>query len=248
MHSASRVGGSRLAFIAQSNHPARDTMVRFGKLLIFAALATPESTSAKRIFAHGKHEHKQEERPLDFRRGQYHRKLEHSPRRLELAVVNEDEMAESVLTVHEPKPVRFSGHDHARITTILSTTKEMVDTARVLVQNERTLVEGKEMMEKANAMFVEVKESILRDKKKHEEAVAASGGLRSAEGGAEEEHREMLGHKYADHDLTRALEEEEGGLDIARKIYETVRMRERLLVFPRYVLLAYHAPLSIIRP
>lgn len=220
-------------------------MVRFGKLLIFAALATPESTSAKRIFAHGKHEPQQEERPLDFRRGQYHRKLEHSPRRLELAVVNEDELAESVLTVHEPKPVRFSGHDHARITTILSTTKEMIDTARVLVQNERTLVEGKEMMEKANAMFVEVKESILRDKKKHEEAVAASGGLRSAEVGAEEEHREMLGHKYADHDLTRAQEEEERGLDIARIIYETVRMSERLLVFPRYVLLAYHAQLSV---
>lgn len=172
------------------------------------------------------------------------RELETSPRRLELGVVSSDQYAEAVLTVENPiatRPLGFGYHDHARITSILSTTKEMIDTARVLVQNERTLQEGKDMMERANAMFREVKEHIIQKNRQHKQREAATysvGGVTVQD--TNEEHREMLRKKYFEHDLERAQEEDARALDVARKIYET------MVTFPECVEKLFEDCLAII--
>ncbi|KAL7542848.1 hypothetical protein ACHAXR_012946 [Thalassiosira sp. AJA248-18] len=147
------------------------------------------------------------------------RELETSTRRLELAVLNSDQYAESVLTVEAPKPLGIGYHEHARITSILSRTKEMVDTARELVQNEKTLEEGREMLEQATSMFYDVKDHIKKHQNKVQDQALSEEG----------EHREMLRKKYSEHDIRKAAEDEKRALDVARTMYET------MITFPECV-------------
>ena len=131
-----------------------------------------------------------------------------SPRRIEVMVGNSDEYAETVVSIQAPKrPAGIGAHDHAKITSILATTKEMIVTAKALIDNESTLTEGTEMMEEANAMFRDVKDHISK---------------RLLEG---KDHG-MVRRKYSDHDSQEVNNNEERALDVARRIFEVVSHRE----------------------
>ena len=127
-----------------------------------------------------------------------------SPRRLDVMVGNSDEYAETVVSLLAPERSLGIGlHDHAKITSILSTTKEMINTAKALIDDERTLKEGTEMMEEANSMFGEVKDHIAKRALEAE----AQGRVR---------------RKYSEHDIQQAEEDEGRALDVARSVYEVV--------------------------
>lgn len=146
--------------------------------------------------------------------------VESVTRRLELAVLNSDEFAESKLTTQSSKyPRGISAQDHAKISSVLDTTMEMVETAKVLVQQERTLKEGKDLMDQANAMFREVKDHIRQRQVKDPAATHAVVD------------RELLRKKYSDHDIQDAAADEERGLDVSRRIYETVRGFYNCIIF-----------------
>lgn len=134
---------------------------------------------------------------------------EFQPRRLEIhGLTNSDEFAQAVLTATVPRSFGLGLNDHAKITSILSTTKEMIDTARVLVQNQETVGEGRAIMERANALFREVKEKII-------------AGQREARKSGEDD-RELLRKKYASHNVEQVQEDDSRTLDVARRIYETM--------------------------
>ena len=137
---------------------------------------------------------------------------EESPsRRLEIAVLNSDEYADSILTIQAPKlALGIGAHDHAKITSILEMTKDLIGTSSVLVQNERTLKDGQEMMEQANAKFLEVKDNIrqINDILRREEE--------------DPDKVRLLRKKYSEHDVQKAQEDDERALDVTRSIYETV--------------------------
>jgi hypothetical protein len=119
-------------------------------------------------------------------------------------VGNSDEYAETVVSLQAPERALGIGYyDHAKITSILSTTKEMISTAKALIDDERTLKEGTEMMEEANSMFDEVKDHIA----KRALAAEAQGRVR---------------RKYSEHDIQQAEEDEGRALDVARSVYEVV--------------------------
>jgi hypothetical protein len=125
-----------------------------------------------------------------------------SPRRLDVMIGNSDEYAETVVSLQAPtKSLRIGFHDHAKIMSIMSTTKEMINTANALIGDSRTLKEGTEMMEEANAMFKEVTDHI-------------------AKRNLEDQHG-ML-RKYSEHDIQQVDEDEERALDVARSVYEVV--------------------------
>ena len=89
-----------------------------------------------------------------------------SSRRLELAVLHSDDYAESVLTIQEPHyPLGIGVDEHAKISSLLDTTREMMDTANALVRDTRTTTEGRKMIEDATAVFQEVKDHISGKKK-----------------------------------------------------------------------------------
>ena len=144
---------------------------------------------------------------------------------LEITTIKSDEYAESVITIKPHGTLMGIGPvDHERITRILAKTRDMIDNAYELIQSERTLKEGQDMMTRANAMFGEVKD-IIRSRVVPSSS-AVSGAAVSGEGGemtvADDPTRDLLRKKYADHDLDRVEEDEQRALDIARKIYETV--------------------------
>jgi hypothetical protein len=125
-----------------------------------------------------------------------------SLRRLDVMIGNSDEYAETVVSLLAPeRSLGIGFHDHAKITSILSTTKEMISTAKALIDDSRTLKEGTEMMEEANAMFKEVTDHI-------------------AKRNLEDQHG-ML-RKYSEHDIQQVDEDEERALDVARSVYEVV--------------------------
>ena len=127
-----------------------------------------------------------------------------APRRLDVMIGNSDEYAETVVSLLAPERSLGIGlHDHAKITSILSTTKEMIKTAKALIDDERTLKEGTEMMEEANSMFGEVKDHIAKRALEAE----AQGRVR---------------RKYSEHDIQQAEEDEGRALDVARSVYEVV--------------------------
>lgn len=130
-----------------------------------------------------------------------------STNRLEIAR-DSDEYAEAVLTANVPKTFGIGLRDHERITAILATTKEMVDTARMLVQDERTLDQGRDLLERANALFRDVKEHIIRQRE-----MFVSG---------QKDQTDLLRKNLSDHDIERAAEDEKRALDVARRIYETM--------------------------
>eukprot|EP00579_Thalassiosira_antarctica_P010624 CAMPEP_0201925756 /NCGR_PEP_ID=MMETSP0903-20130614/14883_1 /ASSEMBLY_ACC=CAM_ASM_000552 /TAXON_ID=420261 /ORGANISM="Thalassiosira antarctica, Strain CCMP982" /LENGTH=322 /DNA_ID=CAMNT_0048463469 /DNA_START=16 /DNA_END=984 /DNA_ORIENTATION=- len=131
-------------------------------------------------------------------------------RGLDIEVTNSDEYATSVLTIQAPElSLGIGPDDHAKITAVLASTRELVETASVLIGNERTLKEGQDMMEKANAMFGEVKDHIrhINDILREEE---------------ETEQRSLLRKKYSDHDVQKAQGDDERALDVTRNLYETM--------------------------
>lgn len=139
--------------------------------------------------------------------------VESATRRLELAVLHSDEYAESVLTIQEPNyPLGIGTEEHAKISSVLDTTRELVQTANSLVKDSRTLNEGRKMMEEANAMFQEVKDHIRQKQQKY-----STSSPRDREA-----TRELLRAKYSSHDIQQATEDEARGLDVSRRIYETV--------------------------
>lgn len=145
--------------------------------------------------------------------------VESANRRRDLAVLNSDEFAEAVLTIQEPDvPVGFSAKEHAKITSALDTTRELFEAAHELGRQKK-LKEGKELMEKATVMFSEVKDYI---RQRHLKDPAATQG---------EISRELLRKKYADHDVQKALEDEERGHDVSRRLYETVSSFYNCIIF-----------------
>mmetsp|Transcript_38548 Transcript_38548/g.82247 ORF Transcript_38548/g.82247 Transcript_38548/m.82247 type:complete len:324 (-) Transcript_38548:361-1332(-) len=133
-------------------------------------------------------------------------------RQLEIGSVGSDEMVDAVMAVkaEEGKPsLGIGANDHALITSILESTKELVETASRLVQNEGTLEVGQDMMEEANEKLREVREhiqkinSILRMEKEADE-------------------RKLLRNKYKDHDVQKTQEDDTRALDVSRSMYETM--------------------------
>ena len=132
------------------------------------------------------------------------RNNESAPRRVDVMVGNSDEYAETVVSLQAPeRSLGIGARDHAKITSILSTTKEMIIMANALIDDERTLKEGTEMMEEANAAFREVKGHIAK------RALAAEAQGRDR-------------RKYSEHDIQQAKGDEERALDVARSVYEVV--------------------------
>mmetsp|Transcript_40425 Transcript_40425/g.72867 ORF Transcript_40425/g.72867 Transcript_40425/m.72867 type:complete len:324 (-) Transcript_40425:151-1122(-) len=129
-------------------------------------------------------------------------------RGLDIEVTNSDEYATSVLTIQAPElSLGIGPDDHAKITAVLAETRELVETANILVGDPRTLKAGQDMMEKADAMFAEVKDHIryINDNLLQEET----------------EQRALLRKKYSDHDVQKALGDDERSLDVTRNMYET---------------------------
>lgn len=138
--------------------------------------------------------------------------VESATRRRVLGVLHSDEYTESVLTIKSSDAlVGFNAQEHAKIASMLDTTKEMMDTANALIQQESTKNEGRKMMEEATTIFHEVK-SHLRQKLPNSDPTATK----------REVNRELLRQKYSNHDVQMAAEDEERGLDVSRRIYETV--------------------------
>lgn len=80
-------------------------------------------------------------------------------------VGNSDEFAETIVSIHPPEiPAGFGYDEHAKITSVLATVKETIATAHALMNDERTLQAGSEMMEAANTAFREVKGHIAERK------------------------------------------------------------------------------------
>jgi hypothetical protein len=127
------------------------------------------------------------------------------PRLLDVMIGNSDEFAESKVTLRAlERPVGINSQDHAKITSILSTTKELISTANSLINNEETFQAGSEMMEEANALFREATGHIAR-------RMLLVG---------DESH--MVRKKYSEHDIEQAKNDEERALDVTRSIYEVV--------------------------
>lgn len=168
-------------------------------------------------------------------------------RRLTIDSDSSDPYADASIVFARPHKTHGVGAtDHARITSILSTTKEMMNTARELFKDPGTQVEANEMLAMATAMFGEVKDFM---RGKHEQEAQA----------ATDEER-LLRAKYASHNIQEAKEDEERAIDITRSIYETVSVvgmhrildpcrpiREFLSQFHHYLFVctffsSYHSP------
>jgi len=129
---------------------------------------------------------------------------------IQLASINSDEYAETVLTVTKSKASSgFGLQDHATITTILSTTRELIDSAAALIQDRRTLKEGQTLMECAHQLFRDVKDHI----RQRNEAAAVDDP---------DDQRKMLRQKYSDHDIDKAQHDDERGMDVVRELYNTM--------------------------
>ena len=80
-------------------------------------------------------------------------------------MANLDEFADAVSTNRAPESLRKIGvAEHEGITSPLSSSKEMAESARVLMQSERRLEmeEGRSMMERTNTIFHKVKDHFVR--------------------------------------------------------------------------------------
>jgi hypothetical protein len=116
-----------------------------------------------------------------------------SRKQLDVMIGNSDEYAETSVTLNAPQnPAGFGVDDHAKITSVLETVKETIATARELMEYEETHKAGTEMMDAANTAY-----------------------------------REVTGHiaqrKLQDGDnVQQTQEDEDRGMDVARKVLETV--------------------------
>jgi len=135
-------------------------------------------------------------------------------RDLEIGVANSDEYAESIVTIQAPKgpSLGISESDHEKIASILSMTREIISTAGALAENESTQQEVKDMLERANAVFHEVKDHIYPNVMLREEEENSQIDLRKT----------MLKEKFSNHDVRKAREDDERSLHVTRDMYETM--------------------------
>ena len=139
-------------------------------------------------------------------------------RRLDIGLINTDEYADAMVTVQaspETPLVGMGEQDHATISRILDTTKEMVGTGRSLIQNKLTLKQGQDMLAQANNLFHEAKNIIQRQQQ--EQANRATAG-----GGQDDERELFLRKKYSEHDISQVEENDMRSLDVSRRIFQTV--------------------------
>lgn len=139
-------------------------------------------------------------------------------RRLDIGLINTDEYADAMVTVQaspETPLVGMGEQDHATISRILDTTKEMVGTGRSLIQNKLTLKQGQDMLAQANNLFHEAKNIIQRQQQ--EQANRATSG-----GGQDDERELFLRKKYSEHDISQVEENDMRSLDVSRRIFQTV--------------------------
>jgi len=133
-------------------------------------------------------------------------------RELEIGIGNSDEYATSVVTVQAPESsLGIGASDHAKITAILASARDLMENAGFLVENESTAQEGKDMMALADAKFREVQDRILHINELLTEQ--------------ENQPRGLLRNKYSDHDVKKTQQEvvadEERALDVSRSMYLT---------------------------
>jgi len=144
-------------------------------------------------------------------------------RRLEIAVANSDEFAESVLTVQAGKyPIGVDPDAHAKIVSILLATRQTIGSAQELLKDRRTRKEGRRLMKSASELFREVREHFRQHPQTQEQEEEAAEDI-------EPEQRDLVKKKYSNHDLLQAQEDDERALDISRRIYET------MITFPECV-------------
>jgi hypothetical protein len=125
-----------------------------------------------------------------------------APCRLDVMIGNSNEYVETVVSFLALKELlRIGFHDHAKITSILSMTKKLISTANTLIDDRRTLKEGTEMIEEANAMYKEVKDHIAKRKL--------------------EEEKGML-RKNSDHNIHQVEEDEERAFYVAHSVCQVV--------------------------
>ena len=140
---------------------------------------------------------------------------------LEIAVGNSDQYAESVLTIKQsPKAgIGIGANLHNQVGQLLSMTTEMVQTAKILAQNERTLSEGKNLMVKARGLFSQAVNFIQQQE-------PTNTNTKEQELNDE---RDLLRKNTVDntHYIETAVDDEgddERALRITRQLYETVRI------------------------
>jgi hypothetical protein len=148
----------------------------------------------------------------------------HSSRRLEIASDTSDPYADAKVFANVQGP-GVGAVDHARITSILTTTKEVINTARLLFKDPESQNEANEMLAMATAMFGEVKDFMKGRQEKLQLTT--------------EEDR-LLRAKYASHNIHEAREDEERALDITRNMYETVSAEDRHKFVPRWIVPMHH--------
>ena len=140
---------------------------------------------------------------------------------LEIAVGNSDQYAESVLTIKQsPKAgIGIGANLHNQVGQLLSMTTEMVQTAKILAQNERTLSEGKNLMVKARGLFSQAVNFIQQQE-------PTNTNTKEQELNDE---RDLLRKNTVDntHYIETAVDDEgddERALRVTRQLYETVRI------------------------
>lgn len=148
---------------------------------------------------------------------------------LEIEVVGSDELVEAIMTVQaDGSSLGIGPEDHAKISSILGSTKDLVENARALLENEATQATGQELMDQAYSSLRLVKEHIRN----------INGILRRES--KETRRRELLRKRYSGHNIQRANEDDARSLDISRNMYET------LTTFPECVELWYEDCVDLI--
>ena len=141
---------------------------------------------------------------------------------LEIAVGNSDQYAESVLTIKQsPKAgIGIGANLHNQVGQLLSMTTEMVQTAKILAQNERTLSEGKNLMVKARGLFSQAVNFIQQQEPTN---------TNTKEQELHDERDLLRKNTVVDntHYIETAVDDEgddERALRVTRQLYETVRI------------------------
>lgn len=128
----------------------------------------------------------------------------------DVMIGNSDEFAEtSVMLNAQQNPAGFGVDDHAKITFVLETVKETIATAMELMKNEETHQAGSEIMEAANTAFREVTGHIAE--RKLQDIGQGVRGLKNT--------------------VRQTEEDEKRGMDVARKMLETVSFTPPSSVF-----------------
>ena len=140
-----------------------------------------------------------------------------------VAVNNANQYADTVLSVSPPpkNAPAINANDYARITEAITRTNEVFNRVKVLMNDERTMGEGRELLNTAHQMFHDI-----------EEMIRGSTNVNGRNG--------MLRRKYANHDLEEAHKDEERALDVARQVVRHLYQHELVSVVLSAVGLYYY--------